>query len=358
MNAMKTALLLAMLASPLTAAEWFGGPQKFTLSGEVLAASDIKSQSYLAAYEATEGPWTLDAEVGMNRYSLDYLPTIFGVPADLDESTWSGNVALGREWNRGFSTDISARIYDGFSEYRSIWISEFYRQLFGEVPQYEAPDPHGFGFSLTNTWHYQPNAGLAEIRLDYGSDTIAPGWAFDPERGAPAPDRDDLETIGASLRIEQAINPWLETELVLSARGTTDREPRYAIRNSWAAAAGPVGFRLTAGYAEEAPSFDSYYGELLVDWNFARHWSVFASGRIYHDSGEIESAGFDALAPELDSSEIFAGVRFDDGSLAVSLGVGFLDTDYAPINPEEAFFGNLYRDREWWTTRIAVSYRF
>jgi hypothetical protein len=158
--------------------------------------------------------------------------------------------------------------------------------------------------------------------------------------------------------VEQVINPWLKTEGEFLVRRTTDREARFAIRNAWAAAAGPFGFRLTGGYTGESPSFDAAYGSALVEWDFLPRWSVHAGYRTYHDSGEIESSGFNALAPGLDSNEIFTGIKWDRGDLSVSANVGFLQTDYEPLSEDNEFFGNLYQDRDWWTFRLAASYQF
>ena len=49
---------------------------------------------------------------------------------------------------------------------------------------------------------------------------------------------------------------------------------------------------------------------------------------------------------------------WDRGDLALSGGIGFLDTDYDALSADNQFFGNLYRDREWWTFRLAASFTF
>lgn len=357
---MKLSLLIILVGSSVCHAEdrWFSGQQEIEATGESLSASDIAVESYRLAYSGEEGPWTLDLGLGWNQYHLDYEPILFGNSVALDEDTWQGDIALTHEWNKEWSGTLRVRAYEGFSDYRSIWTSEFYRQFFGAFDEYRDPDPHGVAVGATTVWNYLPGAGKAELNIEFGRDEIAPGWSFNPALGIPEADRETLDSLSGSLRVEQALNGWLKSEIALSARQTSERDPRFGIRNTWAAAAGPVAFRFTGGYSEEAPAFDSLYGSALVEWNFLPQWTLNAGYRSYEDSGEIETSGFNAQAPALESSEIFAGVLWDRGDLAISGSVGFLDTDYAALSADNQFFGNLYRDREWWTIRLAATFQF
>ena len=158
--------------------------------------------------------------------------------------------------------------------------------------------------------------------------------------------------------MEQALNGWLKTDAAIALRHITDRKTRVSLNHSWVAAAGPLAFRLSGGYSEEPPSFDSSYVSALVEWTFLPHWSANVGYRIYQDSGEIASSGFDALAPPVRSTEIFGGLAWDHGDFAVSAGVGLLATDYDALSEDNEFFGNLYRDRDWLTFRLAASHRF
>ncbi len=357
---MKNISYIVLLCPSLLAAEisWFSGLQQADVSAELLSSDDIEVQSYRVAYLGTEGPWTIDASLGLNRYSLDYVPVLFGTNTNLQENAYNANLGLTRKWNDHWQSGVTLGFYEGFSEYRSIWIAEFYRQFFGSFPEYASTDPSGAAFGASTTWNYLPGTGLAEFSLRLARDHIAPGWEFNPELGVPTAGNDELNSLTGILRIEQALNGWLKTELALSARSLTDRETRYSVRNSWAAAAGPVGIRLTGGYTEEAPAFDAFYGSALIEWNISAKWNVFVGYRAYNDSGEIEATGFNAQAPGLDSTEIFAGVLWDRGDLSVSGTVGYLETDYAELSEDNRFFGNLYRDRDWLTLRLAASYSF
>jgi hypothetical protein len=357
---MKTLPLILIFLAPIAKAAdiGFSGAQEAEATAEEISSSDITIRYYQLSHSGTEGPWKLETGVGWNTYDLDYSPVLFGTDETLGEKTAQLHLALTRQWNPEWSGTLKFRAYDGFSDYRSIWIAEFYRQFFGGFDDYYSPDPHGQSFGTSVKWDYLPGSGSAEFSLDFGRDEIAPGWSFNSEIGIPEADREVLDTLSGSLRVEQALNGWLKTEAELTTRQTSDRDARFGIRHSWAAAAGPVGFRLTGGYTEEAPSFDAVYGTALIEWKFLPRWSAHLGYRIYQDSGEIEASGFNALAPPVDSTEIFTGILWDRGDLAISAGMGLLDTDYEPLSEDNEFFGNLYRDREWRTFRLAASFRF
>ena len=44
--------------------------------------------------------------------------------------------------------------------------------------------------------------------------------------------------------------------------------------------------------------------------------------------------------------------------IAVRLSGGFYNTNYDPVSAENEVFLNLYKDRDWWISRIAVTYSF
>lgn len=344
---------------PAAGAEtWFTGAQSAESSVETVSSGDIRAGLLQADYSGAEGSWIFGLGLGVTGYELDYVPILFGSDASLSEETAQLSLNITRQWDKVLSSTLRFRAYDGYSSYRSIWIAEFYRQFFGAFSSYQEPDPHGSSLGLSVKWDYLPGTGNAIFSLDYGRDEIAPGWSFDPTLGIPVPGRERLNTPSASLNIAQVINPWLKGEGGFLIRQTTDRQARYSFRNGWAAAAGPVAFRIEGGYTSEAPGFYAYHASALAEWAFLPRWTVHAGYRFYQDNGEIESSGFNALAPGLESGELFTGIRWDRGDLSVSANVGLLQTDYEPLSADNEFFGNLYKDRDWVTFRLAASFRF
>lgn len=348
---------LLLSALPTAGDEWFPNGRTVEATVETLTASDITVASGRLDFIGTDDPWRIEAGLMWNQYSLDYVPVLFGTSEQLDESTQLADLSVSREFAGDWEASLRVRYYDGFAEYRSIWIAEYYRQLFGGFAEYENPDPHGHAFGTSLRWDYA-TGGSVTASFDFGRDTIAPGWEFDGATGVPEPGREVLDTVGGGISIEQAVNPWLKTELDVSLRQTTDRSARFGVRNGWAAVRDEWAVRLGAGYTGESPSFDAWYGDALCEWNFLPYWYLHGGVRVYTDSGEIESSGFNALAPALDSTELFAGLLWDRGDLAIGGGVGFLTTDYADLDANNQFFGNLYRDRDWVTFRISASCRF
>jgi hypothetical protein len=353
-------LFIVLIATASGRDLWPKGIQEIVGSGEVISAEDISAQNYNFNYTGTEGPWTISAGVGISAYQLDYAPGVTGGNfRDLSEITDQYSLGLTRKWNNRWSSSVNAGFYDGFAEYRSIWIAEYYRQEFIGFPNaYEAPDPHGESVGTSVKWDYLPGTGLAEFAIRYAHDEIAPGWSFDPFVGNPVPGDSTLKTASASLRAEHALAGWLKTQTEISARKVTDRDPRYGIVHGWAASYQQVGFRLSGGYTDEQPGFDAAYGSAIVEWKFVPQWSVYTGYRLYTDSGEIQASGFNASAPAVKSSEIFGGLLWDRGDLSVSVGVGYLTSNYDALRQDNIFLGNLYRDRNWKTFRLAASLKF
>lgn len=351
-------IMFLMAVSVASADPGFSGQQEAESSVEILSTDDINVRSYSWKYSATQGPWEVEVGLGLNTYDLDYSPVLFGTDVALREDTTLLNLGLTRRWSSEWSGLLRFNAYEGYSDYRSIWIAEFYQQFFGGFQDYYAPDPNGQSLGATLKWDYLPNSGSLALSLDLGRDEIAPGWSFNSATGKPEPGRESLDTVSVGLRLEQALNGWLKSEAEVTFRQISNRDPRFGARHSWAAVAGPVGFRIGGGYTQEAPSFDAMYGTALVDWKIQPEWTCHVGYRIYRDSGEIQASGFNALAPPVDSTELFAGLQWDRGDLSISTGVGLLKTDYEPLSEDNEFFGNLYRDRNWWTFRIAVSLKF
>lgn len=354
-----TGVALLISAQTVYAQDWFkNGFQEVTGTAEWLSSSDVSIDSYNADWSWEGTNWQFDTYVGSNHYDVEYTPTLVGVLNRREEETERFGASVTRTWNDRWTTTLSGRYYDGFSDYRSIWISEFYRQLFGTQPQYTAPTPEGIGFTLSTTWFYLPNAGQLELIYDYGRDTIAPGWGFDPDILDIGPGNDQLDTHTGRLRVEHAIAPWLETELSVGIRNTTSRDPRFWAQNYWAAAYGKFGFRAGVGYAVEDPDFEAVYGDALVELALSERWAAYAGIKLYKDSGEIENSGFNLLAPELNSNEVYIGLRYETGQFSANVSIGKLDTDYDDIEPSVAFVGPLYRDRVLRNGRISISYNF
>lgn len=358
---MKTFLMAGLSALLLPAAGVSAVPvlQRFEAIGEGLVSSDISVHQAGLEHAATFGPWTLELGGTHTSYRLGYASTLLGTSRLLEQDTSQIGLALSHAWENHASAMLNLTGYEGFADFRSLWISEHYRELFGAFANdYHSPDPRGRSLGLSGTWHYQPGAGLAEAGLSFGRDTIASGWEFNPLAGRPEPASDTLDTVTGNLRFEQALNGWLKTGATLSLRDTTSREPRWSLRHSWAAAQGPWALRLAGGLSGERPDFQASHAEAVIEWNFLPGWHATLGQRLYRDSGEIENSSFSTAAPELRSRETSLGLLWERGALSLSAAAGLLHADYGTLSPATNFFGQLYRDRTWTTFRLAAAYEF
>lgn len=331
--------------------------QEADFAAEVLSTDDITLEAYKLDYTASRENWTVKIGLGANRYGLDYVNSLFASSARLEETTRLADIAVTREWSKRWQTTLGISAYDGFGDYRSLWLAEYYRENWTAFPAYVAPDPHGHAVRLASAWNYS-GAGKVEVSADFARDQVAPAWDFDPFVAGPVSSRETLNTFVGTVRVEQAINGWLKTELAATHQSTSERENRLSFNHSWAASAGRFAARLSGGYTREEPTFEASYAGAALEWNLRPAWTATARYRLYQDTGEVAVSSFTAAAPGLDTRETYLGLLWDRGDLAVSVGVGFLETDYEPLSTSNSFFGELYRDRDWVNVRAATSFRF
>jgi hypothetical protein len=250
-----------------------------------------------------------------------------------------------------------ATAYDGFADYRSAWINEYWAQQFGDLPGYEAAAPRGEAGRLGLRWEYLPASGYVQLDAAFLKDQIAPGYEIDfdgLQRGRPT-----LYTRAFGLTTEQVLSPRLRSQLTLRMADTTDRDTRYGGQGwlNWAVAEGWV-LRGTGGYAREAPTFEAWFVEAHVEHELARALWLRLTARHYQDTGEIENSLFSTAAPGLTAWQVGVGVSYTWGGSTLRAYVAPYFTDFEPFGLGTAFFGNLYRDRSWGIAQLAYHLEF
>lgn len=340
------------------------GTHAVDTSVEALTDDDVKVIQGSLTHRFESGDWSLSTTLGYNSYEIDYAPAIGGFFENRTEETISGGLSLGYQVNQNLSLTAGIAGYQGFSDYRSLWIATFYEQAFGAVPGFTQPDPNGVSGALGVVWDFDPGVHRLSVDLGYSRDTIVPAFDRDPN-STPIPfstainTRDVLFTPSATIRLQSAINGSLRTQQTLRLRETTDRSLRTQLESAWVwAATDELTFRFDAGLSTEDPEFEAYYTGLTVAYDITPTFEVFASGRLYRDSGEINSANFNTAAPALDTFEISAGIAYRFDETAVRLSVGHYSTDYEAVAEDNRFFENLYSDRDFVVTRLAVTHAF
>jgi thiol-disulfide isomerase/thioredoxin len=327
---------------------------------EGLWASDIALTQSGVAVGASRGPWEGTLSGGWSTIGLDYEPASFdflGYPSRVDEARGAGQVSGRWRFHERWTASVGAGIYRGFGDYRSVWLSEYYRQQFSALPGYVSPTPAGHSISAGLRWEYLPASGFVQLDYSYLSDEIAPGYEIDFDglrRGRPF-----LYTHLFRLSFENIIHPRVRLLHEFRRTDTSDRDVRIGYQGSANVALGERWVvRIQGGAASEEPNFDAWYAGGTVEYELAPHWFINLTGRYYEDSGEIENSNFSNAAPALQAWQIGAGLRYERDGFAVRLQAAPYATRYGASGIGTAFFRNLYRDREWGLLQAAVAMEF
>ena len=329
------------------------------VESSVLWADGIRLEEYSLGGRLTSDFVELGLTVARNTYALDYEPQIFGAPTSLEEEQYTYSLDMAVTLAPQWKVLGSASYYDGFSDYRSLWISEYYSQLFGEVPGYHEASPKGRSGMLGLEWEYIPVTGKLRLTAGYSKDTIAPSADIGEnglEQGRP-----NLYTRTLQFQTENVLTPRIVVQNTLQYTDTTNRDYRWSAQTAWNVALSEDWFlRLSAGGAIEDPNFDAYYFGGAIERRVAENWYVRLNARYYEDTGEIENSlgGFNSSAPSLKSIELGAGLRWQGVSSAINLYVGYYQTEYDPLAEDNAFLENLYNDRRWGLVQLNYTHTF
>lgn len=221
-----------------------GAPVQHRLEWAVegLVADDVRLGSSAANYIWREGRTELRAVLSHLAHEIDYEPfTAFdflGYAAEVKQEQWAGQGGLRHAWAERWTASATAGVYEGFTDYRSMWLATYYRQQFEFVSGYEEPNPRGKNGQASVRWEYWPAAGFLEARFAYANDRIAPGWEMDALTGALHRGREQLHTYAPGLALEHVWTRRVRTLNEFSLANTSGREVRYGYRGSVNAALG------------------------------------------------------------------------------------------------------------------------
>lgn len=348
---------LISLAAPVerldASFEWVDSDDVTLLQGNALSASQF-------------GKWDTQISLSFSDFSFDYVP----VPFDLNGQSGTrseSNIALQINGRKTVSDKLTLMAggggYDGYSNYRSAWLDEYYRQQFSDlsgVPGaelYRAAKPKGFNINAGLRWMYLPNSGFAQISISQLQDEIAPGYEIDFEglrRGETV-----LATSAVSLSTENVLSKRVRSLFTLRASETSAREPRYgaeyainaALNDRWTV-------RALAGGSKENPQFDAHYANLALEFALNETTSVYVDGRYYKDTGEIENSLFTAAAPGVTSRKIGVGIKWVGEQWSGRFYFAPISSSFEETPGNVDFFQNLYQDRDWTVFQLALSKSF
>jgi thiol-disulfide isomerase/thioredoxin len=336
---------------------------------EIMSGDDIILTDSVARYKLQTPRFEVDVSLGLKTFSLDYEPfaafDVIGRPQHLRENQYSGGLAVRHKWSDSLTQVTSFGAYDGFTDYRSLWLSSYYRQQFDSFPEYELPDPRGFNAATGWRWEYRPTVGFLDVNFFYGNDAIAPGYDLpdsSPQNPTPALERgrEFLHTYSPSLRFENVLTSRLRLLNEFQLTVTSGRDPRYSYRSGLnVALAEKWVMRLNGGYANEDPSLIAWYAGWTVEYSFTPRWVVGLTGRFYRDTGEIENSRLiSTAAPALDTFEIGFGLRYEGRRSIFKLYAAPHYAYYDRVDIGTAPFTNLYRSRNFGLFQLSWSHKF
>lgn len=338
--------------------------QQLQADFEGLFASDIQLTQSTVTFGQKRDRYEFTTSVVYNTFDFDYQPAPFdflGSQRQVDERRVAGAVGGRFKLMDPLTLLLSGSLYDGFSEHRSAWLNEYYRQQFSSVTDfgtdYVTPSPKGENVSVGLRWEYLPTTGFVQADVSYLHDEIAPGYEIDFDglrRG-----RANLYTATYHLAFENVLTRRIRVLNDFRVTDTSIREQRYAYQGSLNVALGDHWVvRAFGGYTQEQPTFTAHYYGGTVEFEPATGWLFSVSGRYYRDTGEIENSLFSSAAPGLDAWQVGVGVRRVWGVHSLKLFAGPYFTHYEPAGVGTAFFQNLYRNRDWGIVQLAYAAEF
>ncbi len=339
-------------------------PNPMEFGAEWVDAGDITLMQGNWVGDFISTTWDSSLSFAYGHYSMDYVPVPFdfnGEETRLSESNLALQFNTQNQVNRHLLLMGGAGVYDGFTNYRSVWLDEYYRQQFShltDVPgseNYVKADPKGVNATVGARWEYKPATGFAQINLSWLEDDVSPGYEIDfvgLRRGDI-----HLHTGAFIISTENIVSKRMRSYVSLRLSDTTERSTRYgadaalhvAVNDNWV-------IRWKIGGATENPQFEAIYTSIALEHGVNDKLSWFVDARYYEDTGEIENALlFTSAAPGLRSERYGIGIRWIGDKWSSRFYLAPLHTDYDPTRKNTDFFQNLYSDRDWTILQVAVS---
>lgn len=334
------------------------------ISFETMLASDIQLTSTALSYGQQKGGTDWKLTYTHNTFGEDYEPfklfDFFGYSERVEENYDGGSVSVRQKLGERLTLSAAGGAYAGFTDFRSVWLANYYKQQFNFVPGYESPTPRGFNAATGLRWEYQPTTGFVDAGFLYANDEIAPGYEFDTLVGELARGREFLQTYSPSLKFENVLTSRLRTLNEFQLTFTTGREVRYAYRGAVNIALGERWVWRTSGsYTREDPTLRAWHVGATLEFEITPHWLVNISGLYYHDTGEVEnSLLISTAAPGLQTWSGGLGLRYVGTASTFSVSVAPVWADYQTVAIGTRPFTNLYQDRTWISVQAAWAITF
>lgn len=322
--------------------------------GEVLLSSDIAlSTASLQALKSTGETTRLRMEAVASRIAIDYRPPeafLIGEAESISEYALGANVQAQNDLTEGSSAEFSLGYTDGFSNYRSLWIDTYYRQLFGGIDGYERSDPWSGFAELIFRHEFLPATGilLAGVSFQYEETPIL--WEMDLAGNLePAASISRMGSLYGAIEALLNRKTRVRAQLWLSER--TNRDLRLIVATELIRAlAEDLFLKANYGHAREGDAFHGNSFNLELEWEINERYSISLYGNYYEDTGEFEetASAVQLTAPRARTRELgvkFHYERFPD--IRFEVYAAYFQSRYASAGETYAFTSALYADRDW-----------
>jgi hypothetical protein len=338
----------------------WGFGQSIEANGEGLFTRDFQVTQWALQYGHEYEAFAWDLGLTYNTYDIDLQspdPFFESASSSSDRVLVQANVT--RQIHEKLSWQGVAGYYDGFQNFRSLWLHDYYKQI-GDLPffgSYPEISPRGYQLGTQLRWEYLPATGYLEVNFGYYKDWIAPSAEF--ER-VTVLGRSVIDSFAYRLASENILGSRVRSLVELQLTDTAAREKRYGIQQSFNIALGESWvLRTQGGWVTENPQFEAFFVGATVEHELSPSWLVSCFGRYYNDTGEIQNSLPSSNAPPgLDSYQVGMGLRWIGERSSVKLSGGPYFTRYEKADIEAPFFEDLYRSRDWAMVQVAYSLRF
>jgi thiol-disulfide isomerase/thioredoxin len=333
------------------------------VAGEALVSRDLSIVDAAFHLSRSTSRWEQDFTFAQSYNRIEYRPPdtpwSWEQPEVRKETMDGLRFRVGRTGGAIMAPYMKAGVYKGYTDHRSIWIDEYYRQNFESDAAYKQADPWGGSVSLGLRWEYSPSTAFLEGSITYQFDEVTPGY-FPELRSPLRRGEDELETWGFRLSSENAWSPRFRTLQEISLIETTGREQRFACAGSFNYALGEKWtIRATLDGATEKPDFVAGSVGCFLEHELREDLLAGAGLRWYEDSGELEDkAIISSAAPALKTLRAEGGVKWIDKQMLIRLNAGVYLTHYEETGTGSEEFFHLYDDRNWAIVDLAIAWRF